>query len=282
MAAISEFRDEPWLTQPLTVGGSTIAAAGEVRNVRGIDRRSMRVLGSHGFIYMVDVEGYYVDARGVDRTLRSGDVVWIQPDLPHAYGPLQGRSWTQIYVVLEGLQWRQWTEAGVLNPQRPVTHAGPVDYWRERLHNLFPPDTTPSRATAQRTLGGVLQTMLDLLATDEESRETPGDAWLGRSLQLLGGRLGERSPTPQAVAREVGLSYENFRKKFSERMGESPGRYQKRRRIEQACAAIYQGSHTFKELADDLGFCDVFHFSKTFRQVLGETPSEFRRRARGA
>jgi AraC-like DNA-binding protein len=77
------------------------------------------------------------------------------------------------------------------------------------------------------------------------------------------------------------MSYENFRKKFSQHVGESPGHFQKRRRIEHACAAIYQGTHSFKALADELGFCDVFHFSKTFRQVVGETPKEFRAKAQG-
>ena len=79
----------------------------------------------------------------------------------------------------------------------------------------------------------------------------------------------------------MGLSYENFRKRFVQLMGESPGRYQKRRRIEWACAAIYHGDSSFKEIADLLGFCDVFHFSKAFKQVIGFTPSEYRRRVRG-
>jgi AraC-like DNA-binding protein len=97
--------------------------------------------------------------------------------------------------------------------------------------------------------------------------------------------LGERGEggwsAPQAVAAEVGLSYENFRKRFVQLMGESPGRYQKRRRIEWACAAIYHGDSSFKEIADLLGFCDVFHFSKAFKQVTGYTPSEYRQRVRG-
>ncbi len=281
MADISTFRDEPWLTQSLSVGETTILAAGEVRNVRAIDPEAMRILGSFGFIYMVNVDGYYVDELGHACDLQSGDVVWIQPNIAHAYGPKKGRQWTQIYVVLAGAQWEQWAKAGILDSKRPVTRATPVEFWRERLHATFPSDPAPTPAAAMRTLGGTLQVMLDLLAAESESRESPDEAWLVRSQRLLSGRLGERSPTPQAVAREVGLSYESFRKKFGERTGESPGRYQKRRRIEQACAAIYQGSHSFKGLADELGFCDVFHFSKTFRQVVGETPSDFRRRARG-
>ena len=36
-----------------------------------------------------------------------------------------------------------------------------------------------------------------------------------------------------------------------------------------------------KQIADTLGFCDVFHFSKAFKQEIGFTPSDYRRRVRG-
>lgn len=281
MGGINQIKDEPWLTQPLTIGGTTIAAAGQVRNVAGIDPVSMRVMGSYGLIYMVEVEGFYVDELGGRCDLKSGDVVWIHPGVAHAYGPKEGREWTQVYVILEGAQWAHWSDEGVWDKRRPVTHAEPVDYWRRRLHEPFPEDGIANRAAAMRALGGTMQNVLDLLAVAAESGESADESWLFESQRLLGGRMAERPMTPQAVAREVGHSYENFRKKFADRVGESPGHYQKRRRIEHACAAIYQGTHSFKALADDLGFCDVFHFSKTFRQIVGQTPSQFRRKARG-
>jgi AraC-like DNA-binding protein len=241
----------------------------------------MRVLGSFGLIYMVEVEGYYLDASGADLELRSGDVVWIHPGLAHAYGPTSGTAWTQIYVILEGLQWEQWAASGLLDPRQPVTHAAPVDYWQSRLREVFPIGGTHDSATTLHTMGAIWQLIPDLLAAQEESTRSADDAWFRESQRLLGERQIDRSLTPQAVARAVGLSYENFRKRFADRMGVSPGQYQKQRRIDHARAAIYQGTHSFKALADELGFCDVFHFSKTFRQIVGKTPSEFRRKARG-
>jgi AraC-like DNA-binding protein len=107
------------------------------------------------------------------------------------------------------------------------------------------------------------------------------EAWFEKSLQLLAHRGAKGWLSPQEVAAEVGLSYENFRKRFAQLSGESPGQYQKRRRLDWACAAIYHGEHTIKQIADELEFCDVFHFSKAFKQVIGATPSEYRRRVLG-
>lgn len=282
MPAPAHFRTEPWLTRPVTVGASTIKAAGLVHNVPALDPSAMRVLGTFGLIYMVHVDGFYCDGNGLRHDLRSGDALWIHPDLPHAYGPWQGRDWVQIYVVMEGAQWERWAAERVLDPRRPVMHAEPVDTWRRRFEEVFRPAAAGQRATGLRTMGGFLQLALDLLATHAEAQRAPGDAWLEESQRLLGEiRPGAAPLTPQDVARKVGLSYENFRKQFAARMGMSPGQFQKRRRIERACASIYQGEHSFKALANDLGFCDVFHFSKAFKQIAGDTPSEFRRRARG-
>ena len=34
------------------------------------------------------------------------------------------------------------------------------------------------------------------------------------------------------------------------------------------------------EIADGLGFCDPFHFSKRFKRLTGESPSDYRRQLR--
>jgi len=133
-----------------------------------------------------------------------------------------------------------------------------------------------------RAMGMFLHLINDLAAADAEARLSPErDAWLEESQRLLGNPGARGWPAPVQVARQVGLNYDNFRKQFTLRLGVSPGQFQKRKRIDRACAAIYQGSHGFKELAEELEFCDVFHFSKAFKQVMGITPSEFRRKAHG-
>jgi AraC-like DNA-binding protein len=131
-------------------------------------------------------------------------------------------------------------------------------------------------------MGRFLPLLCAMAAAAAEARLRPErDEWFEESQRLLGNPRGRTWLTPQQVAREVGLNYDNFRKQFALRLGVSPGQFQKRKRIDRACAAIYQGSHGFKELAEELEFCDVFHFSKAFKQVMGLTPSDFRKKAHG-
>ena len=245
----------------------------------------MRILGSYALVLMVDGRGYYCDDRGVREDLAAGDAVLVFPEIAHAYGPEPGEDWTQIYFVFGGPQFDLWRRRGLLRPARPVLHLGAADHWQQRLSAVLQnePRSGAGPGAAVRAMGRFLEVLAEMVATADETAKKPErDPWLEQSLRLLGHRSTEGWPSPHDVAREVGLSYESFRKRFAQRAGESPGQYQKRRRLEWACAAIYQGEHTIKEIADQLGFCDVFHFSKAFKQVLGTTPSEYRRRVSGA
>jgi AraC-like DNA-binding protein len=260
-----------------------IELAGLLRNIAGISPSNMRILRRYTLVLMVEGRGYYQDARGQKRELAPGDVVLVFPEIAHAYGPLPGSDWTQVYFVFDGPQFQLWRAQGLLSPERPVLRLGAAEYWHQRLHDVVKGEPLHTAGAPLRAMGRLLQIMTEMIAIDAEStRQITRDAWLEKSLRRLGERAPTGWPTPQEVAAEVGLSYENFRKRFVNLTGESPGRYQKRRRLEWACADIYHGEHSLKQTADALGFCDVFHFSKAFKQEIGITPSAYRRRVRGS
>jgi AraC-like DNA-binding protein len=278
----SKYRAEPWLQSPLRTPVGEIELAGLLRNVSGIDPVGMRILRRFTLVLMVEGAGYYRDARGAQLEIGPGDVVLVFPEIAHAYGPLLGEDWTQIYFVFDGPQFQLWRAQGLIAPERPVLRLGAVDYWRRRLHEVVKAEPLHRTGAPLRAMGRLLHVLTDMIASDlENTRPAARDAWVEKSLRLLGDRGPAGWLAPQDVAPLVGLSYENFRKRFASFTGESPSRYQKRRRLEWACAAIYHSEISFKEMADMLGFCDVFHFSKAFKQEIGFTPSEYRKRVRG-
>lgn len=281
MPPIPKFRAEPWLTSPLRTAAGEIQLAGMLQNIHGLDPARMRILRHFTLMLMLEGQGYYRDANGHQADLAPGDVVLVFPEIAHAYGPAEGREWTQVYCVFDGPQFVLWRRQGLLDPAKPVLHLGSPEYWKQRLAEVFHQDQTPAAGNALRAMGRFLRVLADMFASHEETSRSGKDVWFDESLRLLGDRGASGWPSPQEVARRVGLNYENFRKRFAQLSGESPGRYQKRRRLEWACASIYHGHLSFKQIADELGFCDVFHFSKAFKQEIGATPSEYRQRARG-
>jgi len=282
MPKADTFRARAWLESPLPTPVGGLQLAGALENNTAIDPKAMRVLGSYALVYILAADGYYADATGRRCDLTGGDVVLIPPELAHAYGSKPGTKWRHLYFVFSGPQFDLWRKRGLLESPRAVWRAEPVTFWARRLEEAVLPDEGHGPAAALRTLGRFLEVLAALVALrDSSGPEISTAVWLEESQRLLGSPETGGWLSPQQVAQKVGLSYENFRKQFAARMTVSPGQFQKRKRVERAQSAIYHGGQSLKQLAEELEFCDVFHFSKAFKQVTGTTPSEFRRKVHG-
>ena len=216
-AVTDPFHSEAWLESPIRLQNDELQLAGALRDVPGLDPQSMRVLGSYSFIYMVNVDGYYADANGHTCDLSSGDLVLIFPELAHAYGPKPGTSWDQLYWVFNGPQFDFLRGSGLLHPSRPVWHVELVDYWHRRFYEVLAGDNWHSEVAARRIMGNFLHLAYDLAAADAEGTARQSrDHWLEEAQRLLANRSDQGWLSPERVARQVGLNYDNFRKQFAD------------------------------------------------------------------
>ena len=85
--------------------------------------------------------------------------------------------------------------------------------------------------------------------------------------------------TIDALASHVGLNRRTLTAHFRRRTGESVHGFQTRLKIRMAAATFDHIPETpVKEVAGMLGFYDEFHFSKTFKCLMGESPLQYKRR----
>lgn len=85
------------------------------------------------------------------------------------------------------------------------------------------------------------------------------------------------------LAALVGVSERSFSKLFAEVYGCSPKRYLTKlrlRRAKELLAANSGQEYPISEIAKQVGFSDVYHFSNFFRRECGMSPSEYRSKAR--
>ncbi len=83
----------------------------------------------------------------------------------------------------------------------------------------------------------------------------------------------------EALAASVHLSRAHFIRSFKETFGETPHRYLQRRRLERAMALLRETDLPVTEICLAVGFSSLGTFSRTFRDIVGRSPSAFRREA---
>jgi AraC-like DNA-binding protein len=82
-----------------------------------------------------------------------------------------------------------------------------------------------------------------------------------------------------ALARIAHVSEAHFIRTFRRTFGETPHRYLQRRRVERATFLLRETDTSVSEICLDVGFASLGTFSRTFRDIIGLSPTEYRRRA---
>lgn len=81
--------------------------------------------------------------------------------------------------------------------------------------------------------------------------------------------------TLSEIAKVCGVSEGYFRKLFREYSGENPIDFRQKHRIEKAKQLLLLDTHTIGEIAEELNFSDIYHFSKTFKRITGLSPQKY-------
>ncbi len=79
------------------------------------------------------------------------------------------------------------------------------------------------------------------------------------------------------LARIAHVSEAHFIRTFKETFRETPHRYLQRRRVERAMFLLRTTSRSVTDVCFDVGFNSLGTFSRTFRHIVGASPSEYRR-----
>src|SRR5215467_3979364 len=79
-----------------------------------------------------------------------------------------------------------------------------------------------------------------------------------------------------ALARVASVSEAHFIRTFRATFGETPHRYLQRRRVERAMFLLRETERSITDVSLDVGFSGLGTFSRTFRDIVGLNPREYR------
>ncbi|MEM9551429.1 MAG: AraC family transcriptional regulator [Pseudomonadota bacterium] len=86
----------------------------------------------------------------------------------------------------------------------------------------------------------------------------------------------DQTITVDELATEAGMSPSHFARVFKETLGTTPMQFVMAYRIEQSMKMMGDGARPLGEIALACGFSDQAHFTRSFKQLAGQTPRAYR------
>ncbi|HEV7300766.1 MAG TPA: AraC family transcriptional regulator [Tepidisphaeraceae bacterium] len=257
-----------------------VAWAGFDDDATGQLNRQMRPYGAYALVYVLLGTGEYVDARDRRVMLKPGSLILTFPDVARRYGNRQTLTgWREFYIVFDGPIFDLWRQRGMLDDTNPVRQLEPINYWVRRLKQVALQKGEGQRQVLDRVCA--LQTLLSEIHDYDRQQSLGKDdrAWLARAYELLDRIDLKERPDYSPLLEALDLSYAGFRSRFTRLSGQSPGRYLADVQIRAACDLLEKTPRKLRQVARECGFTDEFHLSRRFKQLVGLTPRDFRKRA---
>lgn len=214
-----------------------------------------------------------------DRSLPDSETIWIhfydgdEPsavDKSRASGPQQFRLSPTLQIFSINQYRFGLTLPKVLKLKNPAVVRRKLEELFEISHSYSP---FRHLAMSMETMG----LFLNLYREAEES-DTSGksDALVTRITSFLESNCDRPLDTEQVRA-EFGLNYHYLSTLFSQKSGISIFKYHERLRIQYAAQLLKTTQLNISEVGEKVGYESPYYFSRVFKKVMGESPSEYSR-----
>lgn len=218
--------------------------------------------------------------------LRAGDLVLCPEGFPHAYESDPDDPWSLQWFCFRGQAQAEWLRL-LGASDRIAVRSAPAGLvlrlrrWFRAFHRLRSGGwERPACLAASLDAARLLADLAPLpLANEGHPAQpvSPVASPAARACALLQERPAEDWSVP-ALARACGLSASRLHAAFKAETGFTPAAYLTQVRIRRACRLLDLGDAKLAAVAQAVGYRDVFHFSRVFRQVMGMPPSTYRKR----
>lgn len=260
-------------TTVLTSGGMAtpigrLELAGELVDAEPVMPSGLRVLSSFVLTVVTGGRGTYRHADGREEPIEPGAITLIRPHEPHWYGTPRGGRWSELFAVFAGPLFDNLVDAEML-PPAGSRHVDPMPSTAV-LRSLLAASPRSRRAT-ERQLLSLFDWLLDIAEPTSDGRSEP----IARAADRLAADVSARVDV-RALATEISLPYNTFRRRFTVEVGQAPRAYRDGHRLQTAATLLRVTNLTLRTIAEVLGFTDEFHLSRRFKAHVGQSPRDYR------
>ena len=222
--------------------------------------------------YFHDRAGAWLRGTDGDHPLDAHRLYLIPPLSPYITD--QTGEQHQLFVHFATRGALEWATPGIYPCDADTTLTLQADRLLERLR-VQGRATARDQLEAERIVAGCL-----LQLPPDCWRDRAGDDRVSASISATMDHL-EQPIDVAALARAQGLTRTAFIRRFKRETGETPLRHLNGLKIDQARRWLEEGRRGIDDIAQALGYVDRSHFSRLFRQMVGQPPAAYRDSWRG-
>lgn len=234
------------------------------------------------FIFCAQGLGW-CEIAGARQEIHAGEILVIPPGVPHTYGAHETCPWSIHWFHAQGALLPDFLQALEVGPGHLVFRLTETAPWLSLFEEVL---TTLEHGYATEQLLGAAQALGHLLAVLVRDRRHPNQvqpspaARIARTIAHMKQHLHQPLPL-DTLAALANLSRSRYVELFRQQAGYAPIDYFIRLRMHRACQLLDTTGASVKQVAAQLGYEDALYFSRVFRQVNAQSPSEYRKTRKG-
>lgn len=241
-------------------------------------RQRPKGCGSAILLCCDDGKGVVAQNGGTPKALEAGQAVLIPPNTPHWYSARDDDPWSIFWMHVEDAT--TGVPPGVVMDLSPAARQD-IAHTFYRCFDLLKAPYQREEYYLLCQLAGVILAGVVCGAKQAALQLTQkGESAIDACILYMKGNLA-RPANLAELAAASGFSPSHLSALFTKATGHAPVDYFLRMKIQAASNDLFFTQRTAKEIAMDYGFQDPYYFSRLFKQIMGVSPTAYRRQAVG-
>lgn len=232
-------------------------------------------------VYITAGHGWYSCESAGEFEVTEGTVIFVFPDEQHSFMPDPETGWSEMWVGFKGGEQADTMVSMITDRKNPIVRIGTSDTICD-CYNRILTICTMEGLGRQEAICGFISSILGYVRYKHINLSvstTRNIDKIQRAQALLRESL-MKNLSPADIAEQLGMSYSLLREQFKKSTGMSMSDYAINARHNLAKTLLSTTDKTIKEIAYETGFESMSRFCSSFRQHVGISASDFRKKNR--
>ena len=211
-----------------------------------------------------------------DHTVQTGDMLCMWPQISEDFYELPGEEVSLYWTRMDGAGAEQVARQWGVTPDHPVRHAAITGTAETAFRSLFDYWSRSSRNVYEGL--SLFYHLIAVSGPQEETTTPSSPAAVVNESRIIIESLLETGINVNELAEMLRVSRITLWRAFREVTGKTAHEWIVNARIERACEFLRQTNLTLGEIAHACGFKQSKYFMRCFKNAMGSTPGEWRKK----